>query len=88
MEATVLRVFFVTEKGYIGIGSPRVGDEIWALFGGDSPFVLRRRPDSSNRQFVSECYSHGNMDGVALLDRDGARKEGAILSFFDEQGYL
>ncbi|OAX82345.1 hypothetical protein ACJ72_03304 [Emergomyces africanus] len=41
------RRFYVTEKGFLGIG-PRVtrpGDEVCVLFGGRVPFILRRMPD-------------------------------------------
>lgn len=53
------RVFFATEKGYIGFGSPggQVGDSITILKGGWSPFILRQRGDVFH--MVGDAYVHG-----------------------------
>ncbi|EEH38592.1 HET domain-containing protein [Paracoccidioides lutzii Pb01] len=50
------RRFYVTEKGYLGIG-PRMmspGDEVCVLFGGRVPFILRRMPD--HHLFIGDTY--------------------------------
>lgn len=68
--ATKNRRFFVTEKGYFGLGSPTTqeGDEVWILSGGNTPYILRQTdgPSSRNRIFVGEAYVHGIMQGEAL----------------------
>jgi hypothetical protein len=48
--------FFVTEKGYIGVGSPlmETGDIIVILFGGSVPFILRQQDEYY--KFISERY--------------------------------
>jgi hypothetical protein len=83
-RATAERRFFVTSKGYLGLGpeNTRVGDEISLLLGGSTPFLLRRSAPL-NYQYRSElhysryegtymllgdCYVHGCMDGE-LLDK-------------------
>lgn len=65
--------FFTTTSGHMGMGvkNTQVGDRICVLFGGQTPFILRRLGSSSesgeNRyMFVSESYVHGVMDGEAM----------------------
>jgi hypothetical protein len=68
------RSFFITEDDKFGTGPPQmeVGDEVWVLFGGRVPFILRpianfkqaNRPNAYN--FIGDCYMHGIMDGQAL----------------------
>lgn len=66
------REFFVTKQGYIGIGPAgmQAGDEVYALIGGQVPFVLR--PQNQNErasepieqfELLAECYVHGIMNG-------------------------
>ena len=68
--ATSQRRFFVTSKGYMGIGSEilKKHDVVFLLLGSDSPFILRRVPESSTFKLVGKCYIHGIMDGEALID--------------------
>jgi hypothetical protein len=42
-SATIRRTFFITEKGYIGIGPPetRKGDDLFLQPDGQTPFILR-----------------------------------------------
>ncbi|KKZ65881.1 hypothetical protein EMCG_08386 [[Emmonsia] crescens] len=52
------RRFYVTEKGYLGIG-PRMmrpGDEVCVLFGGRVPFILRRMLD--HHLLIGDTYIH------------------------------
>ena len=72
--------FFVTEKGYFGLGNSetQAGDQVWVLIGGKVPFVLRLVVDNdgtssfdSSFWLVSDCYLHGIMDGEAMADGDG-----------------
>jgi hypothetical protein len=72
------QAFFITEKGYIGIGPPdtRPGDQVWVLFGGQVPFVMREKEkeqgDGVNKgddvTFVGDAYVHGIMDGEAVKE--------------------
>jgi hypothetical protein len=61
------RNFFVTEKGYIGIGplNIRAGDSICLFLGGITPFAVRK-VDRETFNLVGECYVHGIMSGEAL----------------------
>jgi hypothetical protein len=56
----------VTEKGYVGLGRPGVGDEVWILGGGQVPFLLR--PTGKRYLFVENCYVHGVMEGEVIDD--------------------
>jgi hypothetical protein len=68
------RSFFVTERGYIGLGSRNTvasQDHVCVLRGGMVPFILRKRTDGY-WGFVGEAYVHGIMDGEFVR---GAKKE-------------
>jgi hypothetical protein len=59
------RSFFVTENGYLGLGSRNTvafQDYVCILRGGMVPFILRKRGDGY-WEFVGEAYVHGIMDG-------------------------
>ena len=58
--------FFITTKGYMGLGSQamKAGDVVVVLAGGEVPFVLRRAGELF--QLVGECYVHGIMNGEAV----------------------
>lgn len=72
----VNQAFFVTREGYIGIGPPDMarGDEVWVLFGGKVPFILRSTgnaedqpcKNSNDYTLVGNAYVHGIMDGEAV----------------------
>ncbi|KAI8941941.1 hypothetical protein NX059_000055 [Plenodomus lindquistii] len=66
--------YFVTKRGYMGIGPPQIasGDEVWILYGGRVPFILRKAGpslalSSGNFTLVGDAYVHGVMDGEAVL---------------------
>lgn len=67
------RALFVTKLGYIGLGpwNAEVGDSVCVLYGGATPFLLRKAIDSDTFTLVGECYVYGIMNGEAL----GADKE-------------
>jgi hypothetical protein len=67
-EATYGRTFFVIENGYMGLGSQQDGDEVWVLFGGDLPFILRPGPDSSSHTLIGDCYVQGIMNREAMVN--------------------
>lgn len=67
----ITATFFVTEKGYIGVGPERaqVGDFVYVLYGGTLPFILRgmdNRETAGTHTYVGHAYVHGIMDGEAL----------------------
>jgi hypothetical protein len=43
-SATIRRTFYITEKGYIGLGPAkmRIGDHLYIILGGQTPFILRK----------------------------------------------
>jgi hypothetical protein len=65
------RSLFITSTGYMGMGRAQEGDEIWVLFGGNVPFILRPVPGSSEYTLVRDYYLHGIMDGEAVADFEG-----------------
>lgn len=69
------RTFFITADGYVGLGSPELGDEIWVLSGGDTPFILRPSvSDSGCHQLIGSCYVQGLMDGEAMVDVEAKQR--------------
>lgn len=59
------RVFFMTEKGYIGIGprSMRAEDLVYDFLGGDVFYVLRPAEGPVEFRLLGDAYVHGIMDG-------------------------
>lgn len=53
------RVFFVTQNGHIGFGSPgiQVGDNVSILKGGWTPFILRQ--SGNTFRMIGDAYVHG-----------------------------
>ncbi|KAH8592869.1 hypothetical protein B0O99DRAFT_629186 [Bisporella sp. PMI_857] len=68
-RATIKRAFFVTEKGYMGLGpsSMEEGDLVYVLSGGQVPFILRPTRLAEGFSLVGESYVHGIMDGEATV---------------------
>ncbi|KAN0108649.1 Heterokaryon incompatibility protein (HET) domain containing protein [Hyaloscypha variabilis] len=66
------RRFFITKKGYFGMGPAELseGDQVYILAGGKVPLVLRpvsgSQPDTF--ELVGDCYIHGVMDGEAVIE--------------------
>ena len=64
------RRFFVTRKGYLGLGprDTKVGDRVSVLLGSDVPFILRKREGASRGgwKMVGETYVHGIMEGEVI----------------------
>jgi hypothetical protein len=69
--------FFITENGYLGmIGggcNAKVGDHVYVLHGGATPFLLRRQEDADSSQtnryrLKGPCYLGGYMYGEALQE--------------------
>lgn len=61
----VNQALFRTSKGWIGTGPATMatGDEVWVLYGGNMPFILR---PGTTHNFVGEAYVHGVMHGEAM----------------------
>ena len=76
----------ITQQGYMGIGpwNSEVGDELWVLFGGRVPFVLRPyttcdlNESLKSYTLVGDCYVHGCMQGQ-LMTRLKDRTQTAFL---------
>lgn len=68
-RAAIKRSFFVTEKGYMGLGPSSIeeGDLVYVLSGGQAPFILRPKVLREGFSLVGESYVHGIMDGEATV---------------------
>ncbi|KAG0646461.1 Heterokaryon incompatibility protein [Hyphodiscus hymeniophilus] len=55
-SATVRRTFFVTDKGYIGLGPANLlaGDHLYILLGGQTPFILREAGSRTSYRMPSQ----------------------------------
>lgn len=75
------QTFFVTERGYVGVGPPNLveGDEVWVLSGGKVPFILRpstgdKSPRSSATPLFSlmgDAFVHGILDEETIALHKG-----------------
>jgi hypothetical protein len=67
------RRFFVTRKGFFGLGSPRIreGDVVTILKGCTVPVLLRA--DGKYQRFIGEAYVCGIMDGEMMEGLDDGR---------------
>jgi hypothetical protein len=83
MRTTLRRQFFVSSKGFIGLGPPdtKVGDWICVFAGGKMPFVVRDlgggkgkgvqgREQENQCRLLGDAYVHGLMDGEAMSEVD------------------
>ncbi|KAM4058414.1 heterokaryon incompatibility protein [Hirsutella rhossiliensis] len=63
------RKFIVTAKDRMGIGpdATRAGDQVFVIFGGGVPYIIRKQERGS--LFVGESYIHGLMGGEAVQER-------------------
>jgi hypothetical protein len=81
LKVTFQRAFAVTKKNYFGLlpGATKDGDIVSLIFGGQHPFILRRKsgsgaevvddPENSAKspyELIGQCYIHGIMDGEAF----------------------
>jgi hypothetical protein len=62
------RCLFVTPRGYIGVGPPKVqkGDKICVLLGCDIPLIIR--PVGDYYIVVGDCFVYGIMKGEVMKD--------------------
>lgn len=63
----------IAETGFLGFVPKEafIGDEVYVLFGGGMPYILRPTAEDKEFQFVGDCYVHGIMDGEAVTMRRG-----------------
>jgi hypothetical protein len=64
-SATLSRRLLITQNGHICLGpaDTRIGDVIFYLKGGKTPFVLQdEEGTTTNRHLVGDCYMQGMMD--------------------------
>jgi hypothetical protein len=62
-------MFFTREKSLGAIttcSGAVVGDEVYVLLGGNTPFILRPRVEEQSYQLIAPCYLHDYMDGKAI----------------------
>jgi hypothetical protein len=58
-----------------------MGDEIWALCGGQTLYVLRPMTrQSAEYMFIGECYVHGLMDGELVKAVQSGRYRNQVVS--------
>lgn len=79
------RIFFTTEKGYIGFGSPggQVGDSIAILKGGWTPFMLRQQ--GNGFRMIGDTYVHGIRTTMLLsTSSDRVIPSASIQCFIDQ----
>lgn len=82
------RKFFITDKGYLGIGPQELqeGDLVFDLLGGDVPYVLRPAANSNEYSLLGDSYMHGIMDGELWkrsVDGDGLESVHGDLTWID-----
>lgn len=63
--ATLQRRFCFTSNLYMGLApaAAKVGDVVCIFFGGQVPYVIRKKQGSEEFEFIGECYLNGLMDG-------------------------
>lgn len=81
-EATLVtryRGFAITFGGWFVVGPDimQTGDVVVVLYGGRTPFLLRRK-DNGAWILVGECYVHGMMNGE-VFDLDGVEEEEFVI---------
>lgn len=74
------RRLVATKDGWVALchEACKIGDEVWLLEGGTSPFVLRPQEDDSIAEsvqapmyrFYGECYVHGVMEGKLVKGKE------------------
>ncbi|KFZ17215.1 hypothetical protein V501_01849 [Pseudogymnoascus sp. VKM F-4519 (FW-2642)] len=77
-QMTTAKTIFITEEGYIGIGSDLIqeGDKVILIPGFNVPMIVRECEDGSHH-LVAPAYVHGVMDGEKWPDN-----EADVLTYF------
>jgi hypothetical protein len=68
----LFKKLYRTSKGYIGSGKStmQVGDQVWMLCGGRTPFILRPVLEDGTYTLIGETYLHGLMQGEIRVGND------------------
>ena len=68
-HATHFRQMVYLDTGYLGLATQRcmIGDKVFLLMGGETPFLLRPAGDNYYT-YLGEAYVHGIMDGEGLVN--------------------
>jgi hypothetical protein len=79
-KASVGRAMFVSSKGFIGLApwNAEQGDVISVLFGGCTPYILRKVPGKEQYTLVGEAYVYGIMGGELF---DGKMSHARLRAF-------
>lgn len=69
-EATGKKGFFISDKGYMGLGPALIenGDKICIIFGCPHPLLLRTRNMGKTFSLVGEAYVYGMMRGEMITE--------------------
>jgi len=74
------RTLFVTQKGYLGIGTTGIkeGDDVYVFYGGKVPFITRSKEETGDLgstetthkrcELIGDCYLHGVMEGELIKE--------------------
>jgi len=81
-EATLItryRGFAITRRGWFVVGPDimEAGDVVVVLYGGRTPFLIRRRAGGT-WMLVGECYVHGMMNGE-VFELEGIEEEEFVI---------
>lgn len=71
----IFKKLFRTSRGYIGFGnsSMQVGDQVWMLCGGRTPFILGPALEEETYTLIGETYLSGCMEGEMITEELKAR---------------
>ncbi|KAI1213864.1 heterokaryon incompatibility protein-domain-containing protein [Annulohypoxylon truncatum] len=85
LRSCVGRRFFITKRGFIGIGPAcmKAGDLVAVILGVPVPFIIRKTGDQENQKYVllGECYVDGIMEGELVHTQQKAGKEAELFTF-------
>jgi hypothetical protein len=83
IEWAPYHTFFITRRGYVGLGSyfAKPGDICVVVQGGPVPLIIRRSELDSKLRLVGECYTHGIMRGelASMVKEDWMKLEEIVL---------
>ncbi|KAI1461666.1 heterokaryon incompatibility protein-domain-containing protein [Annulohypoxylon moriforme] len=85
LRSCVGRRFFITKRGFIGIGPAcmRSGDLVAVILGVPVPFIVRKTGDQDSENYIllGECYVDGIMEGELVQTQQKAGKEAEWFTF-------
>jgi hypothetical protein len=66
------QAFFITDRGFVGIGPPcgKPGDSAWVVYGSSVPLFMRSSQKDSTYTWLGDGYVHGTMFGE-LVEASG-----------------